>query len=99
MEQKKNIENVDDVSRLTSTRSSGLLPVIPVTIGSGSKTLKMFALCDYGASLSFVNESLMKALNLTGQPIDLIVAGIHDTSDISSNRLRVRIEDQGGKVK
>ena len=59
-EQMQNVENVDEVSNLSSMRSSGVLPVIPVTIGSGSKTLKTFALCDSGASLSFVDESLMK---------------------------------------
>ena len=80
-------------------KSSGVLPVFPVTIGSGSKTLKTFALCDSGASLSFVDESLMKTLNLTGQPVDFNVAGIHGTSDISSKRLLVRIGDQDGKVK
>ena len=99
VEQKKNVENVDEVSNLSSMKSSGVLPVIPVTIGSGSKTLKTFALGDSGASLSFVDESLIKRLNLTGQPVDLNVAGIHGTSDISSKRLRVRIEDQDGKVK
>ena len=98
-EQMQNVENVDEVSNLSSMRSSGVLPVIPVTIGSGSKTLKTFALCDSGASLSFVDESLMKTLNLTGQPVDLNVAGIHGASDISSKRLRVRIGDQQGKVK
>ena len=41
----------------------------------------------------------MKALNLTGQPVDLNVAGIHGTSDIKSKRLRVKIGDQDGKVK
>ena len=99
VEQNKNVENVDEVSNLSSMRSSGVLPVIPVLIGSGSKTVKTFASCDSGASLSFVDESLMKTLNLTGQPVDLNVAGIHGTSDISSKRLRVRIGDQDGKVK
>ena len=99
VEQKKNVENVDEVSNLSSMRSSGVLPVIPVTIESGSKTLKTFALCDSGASLSFVDESLMRTLNLTGQPVDLNVAGIHGTSDISSKRLRVKIGDQDGNVK
>ena len=98
-EQMQNVENVDEVSNLSSMRSSGVLPVIPVTIGSGSKTLKTFALCDSGASLTFVDESLMKTLNLTGQPVDLNVPGIHGTSDISSKRLRVRIGDQDRKVK
>ena len=98
-DQKQNVENIDEVSNLSSMRSSGVLPVIPVSIGSGSKTVKTFALCDSGASLSFVDESLMKALNLTGKPVDLNVAGIHGTSDISSKRLRVKIGDQQGKVK
>ena len=40
VEQTKNVENVDEVSNLYSMKSSGVLPVIPVTIGSGSKTLK-----------------------------------------------------------
>ena len=99
VEQMKNVENVNEVSNLSSMKSSGVLPVIPVKIGSGSKTLKTFALCDSGASLSFLEEGLMKALNLTGQPVDLNIAGIHGTSDSSSKRLRVRIGDQDGKVK
>ena len=98
VEQKQNVENVEEVSNLSSMRSSGVLPVVPVTIGSGSKALKTFALCDSGASLAFVDESLMKTLNLTGQPVDLNVAGIHGTSDLSCKRLRVKIGDQDGKV-
>ena len=98
VEQKQNVENVEEVSNLSSMRSSGVLPVVPVTVGSGSKALKTFALCDSGASLSFVDESLMKTLNLTGQPVDLKVAGIDGTSDFSSKRLRVRIGGQDGKV-
>ena len=99
VEQKKIVENVDEVFNLLSMKNTGVLPVIPVTIGSGSKTLKTFALCDSGASLSFVDESLMKTLNLTGQPVDLIVAGTHGTSDISSKRLQVKIGDHDEKVK
>ena len=99
MEQTKSVENVDEVSTLSSMKSSGVLPVIPVTIGNWNKTLKTFALCNFGASLSFVDENLIKALNLTGQPVDLHVAGIHGTSDISSKRLRVRVGDQDGKFR
>ena len=101
VQQKKNVENVDEVSNLSSMRSSGVLPVIPVIpvpIASGIKTLKTLLLCDAGASLSFVDESLKKTLNLTGQSMDLNVAEIHGTSDISSKQLRVKIGDQDGKV-
>ena len=37
--------------------------------------------------------------DLTGQPVDLNVAGVHGASDISSKRLRVRIGDPDGNVK
>ena len=97
VQQKQNVENVDGVSNLSSMRSSGVLPVIPLTIGGGSKTLKTFALCNSGASLSFVDESLMKTLNLTGQSVNLNVARIHGTSDNSSKRLLVNIGDQRRK--
>ena len=40
----------------------------------------------------------MKTLNLTGQPVDLNVAGIHGTSDISSKRLLVNVGAQNRKV-
>ena len=40
----------------------------------------------------------MKTLNLAGRPVDLNVAGIHGTSDISSKRLRVNICNQDRKV-
>ena len=99
VEQKQNVENVEKVSNLSlKMRSSGVLPVVLVTIRSGSKTLKTFALCDSGASLSFVDKGLMKTLNLTGQLVDLNVAGIHGTSDVSSKRLRINSFGQEGKV-
>ena len=98
VEQKKNVENGDEVSNLSSMRNSEVLLVIPVSIGSGSKTLKTFALCDSGASLSFVDESLMKAVNLTGQPVGLNVAGIHGRSHTSSKGLRVKVGDQDGRL-
>ena len=91
-----NFWNVSEVSNLSSKRSSGLLPFFPVMIKSGRESLKTFALCDSGASLSFIVESLMKALNLTGQPNHLNVAGIDGTSDVSSKRFRVNIGDQNG---
>ena len=98
VEQKQSIENVEEVSNLSSMRCSGVLLVIPVTTRSGLESLKTFALYNSRESLSFIDESLMKALNLTGQPVDLNVSGIHGTSDVSGKRLRVKIGDQGGTV-
>ena len=54
VDQKHNVENAVEVSNLSSMRSSDVLPVVPVAIGKGGKTLKTFALWDSGASLSVV---------------------------------------------
>ena len=75
-----------------------MLPVIPVSIGSGRKTLKTLALCDFAASLSFVDKTLVKALKLTKQLVELNVAGIHGTLNISSERIKVDMGSQGRKV-
>ena len=40
----------------------------------------------------------MKTLNLTVLPVNLNVAGIHETSDYNSKRLRVKTGDQDEKV-
>ena len=73
-----------------------MLPIIPVTLGSRHDLLATFVLCVSGDSLSFIDERLMKAPNMTGQPVDMNVAGIHGTSDISNKRLRVKIGNQDG---
>ena len=57
----------------------------------GIKILETFALCDS------VDVNLIEAETLTGQSVDLNVAGIHGTSDISTKRNRVTIGDQVGK--
>ena len=97
-EQKQSSENLEEVSNLSSMRSSGVPSVIPVTIWNGRKLLQTFGLCDSAARLWFIDKNLTSTLNLTGQPIDLNVAGFRGTSDIHSERLRVKFGNQDGTV-
>ena len=94
----KFLKTVEEVSNLSSIRSTGVLPVIPVTKGSASRTLEMFALSDFGGSLSFVVESLIKTSSLTVQTVELNVAGIHGTSDIINKRFHIKLGDRDRKV-
>ena len=95
VEQKQNVGNFEEVSNVSSMRSKWVrLPVIPVTIESGSSTPKTFTLCDYGTSLSSVVEKSMKTQTLTEQPATLNVSGTHGTSDISRKRFGVKIGDK-----
>ena len=54
------------------------------------------ALCDYGASLSFIDKTLAERLNAHGEEIDLSVAGIHGTNDGKCERFTLGIR---GKTK
>ena len=49
------------------------------------------ALCDSGASLSFIDKELANKLTAHGEENDLSVAGIHGTNDVKCERLTVGI--------
>ena len=50
-----------------------------------------WALCDSGASLSFIDRTLADKLNVHGEEIDQSVAGIHGTNDVKCERFTVGI--------
>ena len=72
-------------------KSSGILPGIPVIIQIGENQESTLALCDSGASLSFIDKKLADKLNARGEEIDLSVAGIHGTNDVNCERFTVGI--------
>ena len=78
-------------SAFCSLKSSGILPVIPVIIQIGKKQESTLALCDSGASLSFIGKRLADKLNVHGEEIDLSVAGLHGTNDVKCERFTVGI--------
>ena len=78
-------------SALCSLKSSGILPVIPVIIQVGKRQESTLALCDSGASLSFIDKELVDKLNAPGEEVDLSVAGIHGTNEVKCERLTVEI--------
>ena len=67
-------------SAFRSLKSSGILPLIPIIIQVGKKNKEStMALCESGASLSFIDNTLAEKLNAHGEEIDLSVAGILTT--------------------
>ena len=82
-------------SAFCSLKSSGILPVIPVIIQIGKKQESTLALCDSGASLSFIDKELANKLNAHGEEIDLSVAGIHGTNDVKCERFTLGIRGKG----
>ena len=101
VEQKKNVENVDEFSNevfnekqwSASRHFSNDREWVQIT-----ENVRFVRLKSKSLVCRFVDESIMKALNLTGQPVELTFAGIHGTSDISSKILRVNNGDQDGNV-
>ena len=56
-------------SAFCSLKSSGILPVIPVIIQVGKNQESTLALCDSGASLSFIDKKLADELNAHGKKL------------------------------
>ena len=69
-------------SAFCSLKSSGILPVIPVIIQVGKMQESTLALCDSGASLSFIDKTLADKLNAHGEEVDLSVAGMLGTNEV-----------------
>ena len=65
--------------------------VIPLIIQVGNKQDSTLALCDSGASLSFIDKTLADKLNVHGEEMFLSVAGIHGTNDVKWERFTVGI--------
>ena len=82
-------------SAFCSLKSSGVLPVRPVIIQIGKKQESTLALCDSGASLSFIDKELANKVNAHGEEIDLSVAGIHGTNDVKCERFTLGIRGKG----
>ena len=78
-------------SAFCSLKSSGILPVIPVIFQFGRRQESTVALCDSGASLSFINKELADKLFAHGEEVDLSVARIHGRSEVKCGRLTVGI--------
>ena len=83
-------------SAFCSLKSSGILPFIPVIIQVGKRQELALALCDSGASLSFIDKELADKLNAHGEKVDPSVARIHGTNEVKCERLTVGIR---GKAK
>ena len=84
----------EDNSAFCSLKSSGILPVIPVIIQVDKRQESTWALCDSGASLSFIDKKLGDRLNAHREEIDLSVAGTHGTNDVKCERFTVGIPGQ-----
>ena len=78
-------------SAFCSLKSSGILPVIPVIIQVGKKQESTLALCDSGASLSFIDKKLADNLKAHGEEVDLSVDGIQGTNEVKCEQLTVGI--------
>ena len=57
----------------------------------GKKQESTLALCDSGASTSFIDKELADKLNAHGEEVDLSVAGTHGTNEVKCERLTVGI--------
>ncbi len=71
----------------------------PLTLINGNVKTMTLALCDSGASRSFIDESLKDLLGFAGKAVNLNIAGIHGTEHKRSERQTVDLAAQYGDTK
>ena len=77
-------QNKAGSSSMLSTGNSGVIQLIPVSIGSDRRCVETIALCDTGSTVSFMDQSLVSLLRLKGKESVMSVAGIHGLSDMKT---------------
>ena len=74
-----------------SLKSSGIRPVVPVTIQFKKKQESTLKFCDSGASLSFIDKTLAEKLNACSDENDMNMTGFHGTNDMKCKQLTMGI--------
>ena len=74
-----------------SLKSSGIRPVVPVTIQFKKKQESTLKFCYSGASLSFIDKTLAEKLTAYSVENDMNVTGFHGTNDKKCKQLTMGI--------
>ena len=73
-------------------RLPSLLPILPVTLSCGSRTMDTYALLDSGSSLTLLTDAAARHLVPDLEPNETItVAGVHSTNELLVASLQVTI--------
>ena len=76
---------VSDATRAVATMiTQGGLPVVLIKLVNGNHSLSVLAICDTGSSISFVEKSVVSALQLQGRKASLSISGIHISQDVNN---------------
>ena len=74
----------DDTTAVATNITQGGLPVVRIKLTNGDLSLNVLAMSDSGASISFVEKSVVSKLQLQGRKASLSVAGIHGSQDVKT---------------
>ena len=77
-------QNKAGSSSMLSTGNSGVLQLIPMSIGGDKRCIETIALCETGSTVSFMDQNLVSLLRLKGKESVMSVAGIHGLSGMKT---------------
>ena len=93
--------HVVDVSAATNNQINqvtSFLQIVPVSVQSGGNRLNTYAFLDSGSTVLFIDQSVKDQLQAKGKDVTLIIAGIHGTQDLRTEKAPITIKGLHSKV-
>ena len=90
-----------NVSALTINQSNevtSLLQIVLVSVQSGGNRPNTCAFLDSGSTVSFIDQSVQEKSRARGTVVTLNIAGIHETKDLKTEKVRRKIKGLHSKV-
>ena len=77
---------------------TSFLQIVPVSIQSGGSRLNTYAFLDSGSTVSFIDQGVQQKLGAQGTDATLNIAGIHETEDLKTEKIPLKIKGLHSKV-
>ena len=84
---------INQINQVTS-----FLQIVPVSVQSGGNRLNTYAFLDSGSTVLFIDQSVKDQLQAKGTDVTLIIAGLHGTQDLRTEKAPITIKGLPSKV-
>ena len=83
----------EEAASMLVSSANGAIPVVKIRLANCGKTVDTYALCDSGSSVSFMDQTLQEALNLSGCKTKLSVMGFNGSKECPSELVEASVSN------